>query len=157
MAKINDGGPAFPIPGEGWPGMTLRQYYAGQMLAGMMANEERSGTFKDFAADAAEFADALIAELDETQNMLTAKSEFLSETLIEMWATLEEHEPESSYADAWSRMLKERTLDAMRVAYYAAPRGSAAAAAAEWAWSAAKAADLNAQRAIDALRREVKP
>ena len=45
--KINDGGPAFPIPqqqfsdgvmvvsSQGHPGMTLRQWYIGQALAGM--------------------------------------------------------------------------------------------------------------------------
>ena len=40
--QINDGGPAFPMTGEGChnplysqPGMTLRDYFAGQALAGM--------------------------------------------------------------------------------------------------------------------------
>ena len=39
--KINDGGWAFPAPYPDeapYPGMTLRQYYAGQALAGLCAN-----------------------------------------------------------------------------------------------------------------------
>jgi hypothetical protein len=42
MTTINDGGPAFPSVGEGFgnpsysaPGMTLRDWFAGQALAGM--------------------------------------------------------------------------------------------------------------------------
>ena len=49
--KLKDGGPAFPVPMEtahsypgtresmeGDPGMTLRQWYAGQALVGLLAN-----------------------------------------------------------------------------------------------------------------------
>jgi hypothetical protein len=72
-----------------------------------------------------------------------------------MWATLEAHKPRRSYAKAWATMLKERTYDAARAAYCAAPAGSAAwratAAAASALW-----ADQYAQRAIDAIK-EVKP
>jgi hypothetical protein len=91
--------------------------------------------------------------------------------LDEMWAALEAHEPDASYADAWTTMLKERTCYAAWAAYRAAPAGSAAAWAAsmavaaavavavaeeaEWAGGAAWA-DRYAQIAIDALR-EVKP
>jgi hypothetical protein len=28
MTTINDGGPVFPIPSEGWPGMPLRDWFA---------------------------------------------------------------------------------------------------------------------------------
>jgi len=39
---INDGGPAFPLPSEpGFPaemGMTLRDWFAGQALAGFLVN-----------------------------------------------------------------------------------------------------------------------
>ena len=39
--EINDGGPAFPIPEsdyeDGRTGMTLRDYFAGQALAGILA------------------------------------------------------------------------------------------------------------------------
>ena len=43
MSDLNDGGTAFPAEGPSAgqfenPGMTLRQWYAGQALAGMMAN-----------------------------------------------------------------------------------------------------------------------
>ena len=86
--------------------------------------------------------------------------------LDEMWAAFEAHEPKRGYAKAWPTMLKERTYDAARVAYWAAPYGSAASDAAWWAsWAAdaaeepegaAASADEYAQQAIDALR-EVKP
>lgn len=57
-APINDGGPAFPfgqvsevtgqpINGFFFPGMTLRDYFAGQALAGILAKE----TLWDAAAD----------------------------------------------------------------------------------------------------------
>ena len=42
MEKINDGGPAFPqmIAGNDEPGMSLRDWFAGQALAGFLANPE---------------------------------------------------------------------------------------------------------------------
>lgn len=39
MISFNDGGAAFP--GAGNAGMSLRDYFAGQVIAGMMANHER--------------------------------------------------------------------------------------------------------------------
>lgn len=72
-----DGGPAFPIPlrdGERWVGsgtefgMSLRQYYAGLAMQGLMSNlaDIRKEGFKD--SHISEFAriqaDALIAELN---------------------------------------------------------------------------------------------
>lgn len=39
MVNFNDGGAAFP--GAGNSGMSLRDYLAGQVIAGMMANHER--------------------------------------------------------------------------------------------------------------------
>jgi hypothetical protein len=41
MSKINDGGPAFPHAHEDYPfqhGMSLRDWFAGQALAGILAN-----------------------------------------------------------------------------------------------------------------------
>ena len=84
----------------------------------------------------------------------------------EMWAALEAHEPKPEYADAWRVMCKERTQEAASAAYDAAPIKSAAAwAAAAWAAAALAAlaaadavwADRYAQKAIDAIKREVKP
>ena len=84
--KKNDGGPAFPLvethPVMGqriWSqGLTLRDWFAGQALAGMLANpqhwvdEEKGGTgiFSDNPGDEADeaaksafwFADAMIAQ-----------------------------------------------------------------------------------------------
>jgi hypothetical protein len=41
MTTINDGGPAFPMHPNSWEyGMTLRDWFAGQALAGMLANPD---------------------------------------------------------------------------------------------------------------------
>jgi len=91
----------------------------------------------------------------------------MSTKLDEMWAALEAHKPKRSYAKAWRVMLKKRTYEAARSAYWAAPERSAAEAAAIAAYTAtgeacaaaaaAEAADDYAQKAIDAIKREVKP
>ena len=72
MSKINDGGPAFPSEQHEtqdgtWNqtferGMTLRDYFAGQALAGLMASEADGGVYlADHAAlRAYEFADAML-------------------------------------------------------------------------------------------------
>ncbi len=104
----------------------------------------------------------------------------MSAKLDEMWVALEAHKPKPEYADAWQRMLKERTVAAVWAAYDAAPKRAAvknavvtAAAAVAWAadaasgsavrlgdgWfaaDAAYAAEHYAQEAIDAIK-EVKP
>ena len=67
---IDDGGPAYPhapfaLDGRHWSdgsqGMTLRDWFAGQALAGMMADGKNSGRFADIASDAWDFADAMLA------------------------------------------------------------------------------------------------
>jgi hypothetical protein len=69
MSKINDGGPAFPSTIQYFPddknaneeqGMTLRQYYAGQALAGLASYVTKGATFDDIAKDAYAIADAMI-------------------------------------------------------------------------------------------------
>lgn len=76
--KIDDGGPAFPCVGEGFgnphyhaPGMTLRDWFAGQALAGMLAyshvnpmrgNYHENCTVEGAAGDAYRYADAMLAE-----------------------------------------------------------------------------------------------
>ena len=71
--KADGGGPAFPndtayrdergtlIGG----GMTLRDYFAGQALAGMLA--DGSYSFNGAAQDAYAFADAMLAERERTE------------------------------------------------------------------------------------------
>lgn len=62
MSEINDGGQAFPI--TDWPGMTLREWYAGQTLVGLISG------CKDYDIKPPEYwssmaykiADAMIAE-----------------------------------------------------------------------------------------------
>lgn len=79
---MKDGGPAFPtltrlLAGEGHiggsndfdaevsGGMTLRQWYAGMALQGMMSNPDFSkDTYKDSATQAFEMADAMLAYLE---------------------------------------------------------------------------------------------
>lgn len=48
-------------------GMTLRQHYAGLAMQGMLADHTLSASCEDFAREAVEFADALIAELEKPQ------------------------------------------------------------------------------------------
>ena len=81
---INDGGPAFPLAPERWtdiegvqhmtqePGMSLRDWFAGQALVGIMSgNREISGngevfgfTRENVAAAAYVMADAMLAARD---------------------------------------------------------------------------------------------
>lgn len=61
---MNDGGPAFPQNPE-WmsnrSGMTLRDWHAGQALAGLLANPNYHGTISDSARDAYRYADEALA------------------------------------------------------------------------------------------------
>jgi len=63
---INDGGPAFPnVPSDPgytkWDeGMSLRDWFAGQALTGLMANPKRCYNFDGLAQDALRFADAML-------------------------------------------------------------------------------------------------
>lgn len=65
--RLNDGGPAFPS--EEFPqfeGMSLRDYFAGQALAGICANlsemTEESRRAEKIAEDAYTIADAILRE-----------------------------------------------------------------------------------------------
>ena len=71
-----DGGPAFPTDqhfgtaSKGFNGMSMRAYFAGQAMQGMLVNgfipdQARPGRGQfDYAAAACKMADALIAELE---------------------------------------------------------------------------------------------
>lgn len=74
--KPNDGGPAFPFPSGPEPrvnefhdrseGMSLRAYFAGQVLAEV---DSRSlGSPADIAAECCQLADAIIAELNKHEH-----------------------------------------------------------------------------------------
>ena len=75
MKDDKTGGPAFPavrIVGREYQGMTLRDYFAGQALAGFLANPaateaqtsvEHEGSLEELAALASySFADAMLKE-----------------------------------------------------------------------------------------------
>jgi hypothetical protein len=76
---INDGGPAFPVPGyqtsdggvilhhEGSPGMALRDYFAARALQGLLANPDFEGTQEGFAIESYRLADLMIAERAKTK------------------------------------------------------------------------------------------
>jgi hypothetical protein len=76
---INDGGPAFPSVGEGFgnpsysaPGMTLRDWFAGQALAGAVGFSPSNPFRKydqpeDVAAACYRFADAVLAAREGKQ------------------------------------------------------------------------------------------
>lgn len=78
MSK-KDGGPAFPSEGEGFgdaryhtPGMSLRDYFAGQALAGVITlfPPDEIGSWRDRqnARIAYGIADAMLAERDKTHD-----------------------------------------------------------------------------------------
>lgn len=62
MNTPNDGGPAFPRDHrhDGHNGMTLRDWFAGQIVAGMWACSEITGTSQELAKTAYENADAML-------------------------------------------------------------------------------------------------
>ena len=67
MSKRDDGGPAFPqsVSADGpYGGLTARDWFAGQALAGLLANAtlKPKTTFNEAAAEAFAFADAMLAE-----------------------------------------------------------------------------------------------
>jgi hypothetical protein len=71
---INDGGPAFPAPAYAAnitdTGMSLRDYFAGQALAGMLINytTQKFGVGEQTCAKGAyEFADAMLAAREGKQ------------------------------------------------------------------------------------------
>jgi len=73
--QINDGGPAFSSwPYKPWKhepsinemnyysGMTLRDWFAGQALSGLLACPKTSGTYDGFVTDAYKYADSMISQ-----------------------------------------------------------------------------------------------
>jgi hypothetical protein len=73
VSTINDGGPAFPqsATSDGYrtnvpEGMTLRAYFAGQAMIGLIASNAEISTM-NAAHWAAAHADALIAELSKPE------------------------------------------------------------------------------------------
>lgn len=71
MSKINDGGPAFPLPDSsssfnsslngGIDGMSLRDWFAGQALAGVLAFNSVASQPETVAVLAYLMADAMLA------------------------------------------------------------------------------------------------
>lgn len=73
-----DGGTAFPLaqpeiyePAQN--GMSLRDWFAGQALCGAIACPESTGAYLQFAAEAYEYADAMLAERNKEQPITNAK------------------------------------------------------------------------------------
>ena len=66
---INNGGPAFPIADvpypngnvqHGWNGMSLRDWFAGQALAGILAHPETNDDIETAAVFSYAYADAML-------------------------------------------------------------------------------------------------
>ena len=76
MSGRKDGGAAFPLAGASTdedlmrrrPGMTMRQWYKTHALSGILASQTVDSvlTVRDLVDEAAQFADAMVAE-DESQ------------------------------------------------------------------------------------------
>ena len=66
MDRTNDGGPAFPgTDAKGFvsDGMSLRDYFAGQALAGQLSNPDLCGGESEYIAKwAYRYADAMLEE-----------------------------------------------------------------------------------------------
>lgn len=73
MATVNDGGPAFPVESTdhakyGIAGMSLRDWFAGMALQGMLAASDGcGGEYRSTSEQAYRFADAMIAQRDKRQ------------------------------------------------------------------------------------------
>lgn len=66
MTTNDDSGAAFPIADGNYRhvgGMTLRQYYAGLAMQGLLAQTPKADSARVFAMQAVIAADALLAEL----------------------------------------------------------------------------------------------
>jgi hypothetical protein len=74
----NDGGPAFPVQpysststqwSDGSEGMTLRDYFAGQALTGLLANSggNRGWGTKNWAVESYCFADAMLKAREKSR------------------------------------------------------------------------------------------
>ena len=71
MNKINDGGPAFPesCNNQIIQGMSLREWFAGMALQGLLACSDVQGSANDLAKGAVAYADALLDELEAADNL----------------------------------------------------------------------------------------
>ena len=68
MSAINDGGAAFPILRSDQAGMSLRDWFAGQALAGLIFhNDYGQRSDDDIANGAYSYADAMLAARNQTK------------------------------------------------------------------------------------------
>ena len=86
----------------------------------------------------------------------------MSDKLTELWAAFEAHKPDASYAEAWERMCRERTIASVNAVWGWVPKKSAADDALWHLWEALDAlreVEIFADRAIAAIKRHrrVKP
>ena len=84
----------------------------------------------------------------------------MSTKLDEMWAALEAHKPAPEYADAWEKMCRERTLESVDAVWGWVPKKGAVDDALWHLWETLdvlREAEISADLAIDAIKREVKP
>jgi uncharacterized protein YodC (DUF2158 family) len=65
MADIKDGGPAFPHQGYSHQGLSIRDWFAGQALAGLIVVHPQVNGLDALAVDAYRIADAMLAEREK--------------------------------------------------------------------------------------------
>ena len=68
MTDRHDGGPAFPVAADEFTtGMTLRDWFAGQALAGILANPSRLDSIDNTTGGAYTIADAMLMARSEVK------------------------------------------------------------------------------------------
>jgi hypothetical protein len=68
---MNDGGPAFPTSSGGVEGMSLRDWYAGMAMKGLLASSGTAGLASEFAKTSFMQADEMIKARSDTSERYT--------------------------------------------------------------------------------------
>ena len=84
----------------------------------------------------------------------------MSAKLTEMWAALAAHQPKPEYADLWSTMCRERTLESVNAVWGRVPKKGAVDDALWHLWETVdslREVEIFADLVISAIKKEVQP